>query len=54
MLKVWRNKILKIPKSGELWCEGGRIYLNLLEYNNAIKCFHYAIHFTPQFGDSFF
>jgi len=25
----------------------------LYEYENAIKCFKAAIHFTPQYGDSF-
>jgi tetratricopeptide (TPR) repeat protein len=26
VLKIWREKIDEVPKSGELWCEGGRIY----------------------------
>lgn len=26
ILKIWRKKIDLVPKSGELWCEGGRIY----------------------------
>jgi tetratricopeptide (TPR) repeat protein len=47
-------KIEESPKSGELWCEGGRIYMELKEYSNAKKCFLAAIHFTPQYGDSFF
>ena len=54
MLKLWRVKIEKVPKSGELWCEGGRIYADLQEYENAAKCFKTALHFTPQYGDSFF
>ena len=29
MLKLWRTKIDEVPKSGELWCEGGRIYMDL-------------------------
>ena len=53
MLLIWRQKIDEVPKSGELWCEGGRIYAELGEFNNASKCFRYAIHFTPQYGDSF-
>lgn len=53
MLKIWREKIEEVPKSGELWCEGGRIYAELREYENASKCFRTAIHFTPQYGDSF-
>lgn len=54
MLKKWRSKIDKIPKSGELWCEGGRIYIELKQYLDAIRCFKAAIHFTPEYGDSFF
>ena len=54
ILKIWREEIDKIPKAGELWCEGGRIYLNLGEEGNAIKCFQAALHFTPQYGDTFF
>jgi hypothetical protein len=26
VLKIWREKVDEVPKSGELWCEGGRIY----------------------------
>lgn len=29
ILKIWRDKIDTVPKSGELWCEGGRIYSEL-------------------------
>ena len=54
ILKIWRHRIEAVPKSGELWCEGGRIYLDLREYQNAIKCFGFALHFTPQYGDTFF
>lgn len=53
ILKIWREKIDEVPKSGELWCEGGRIYAELHDYENASKCFKAAIHFTPQYGDSF-
>jgi hypothetical protein len=53
MLKIWRKKIDELPMSGELWCEGGRIYAELSENRNALFCFKCAIHFTPQYGDSF-
>ena len=53
MLALWREKIDEVPKSGELWCEGGRIYAELGQHDNATKCFKAAIHFTPQYGDSF-
>jgi hypothetical protein len=54
VLKIWREKIQEVPKSGELWCEGGRMYAELKDYENASRCFRSAIHFTPQYGDSFF
>ena len=47
----------RIPKSGEVWCEGARIVMNPKhpKYNldKAKKYLNYAIHFTPQYGDSF-
>lgn len=43
------------PKSGEVWCEGGRIFLNpcssLFSVVNAQRCLCNAITFTPQYGD---
>jgi len=30
------------------------MYAELKDYENASKCFRAAIHFTPQYGDSFF
>lgn len=41
------------PKSGEIWCEGGRIYCELKEYTKARFCFDAAMQLTPQFGDTF-
>ncbi len=35
MLKIWRERVEEVPKSGELWCEGGRIYAELGELANA-------------------
>ena len=47
----------EVPKSGEVWCEGGRIRLNpyseFFDLNKAQEYFGYAIQFTPQYGDSF-
>ena len=44
-------------KSGEVWCEGARIYLNPRSIHfhphNAMRCLNLAIYFTPQYGDSF-
>ena len=46
-----------VAKSGEVWCEGGRIFLNpcstLFSLRNAKKCLNLAVYFTPQYGDSF-
>ena len=46
-----------VAKSGEVWCEGGRIFLNpcssLFSLANAKTCLNLAIFFTPQYGDSF-
>ena len=55
--KVFKKALRHVAKSGEVWCEGGRIYLNpcsrLFSPMNALKCLNYAIFFTPQYGDSF-
>lgn len=46
-----------VAKSGEVWCEGGRIFLNpgssLFSVHNAQYCLNLAVYFTPQYGDSF-
>ncbi len=46
-----------VAKSGEVWCEGARIFLNpcssLFSLKNAAKCLNLAVFFTPQYGDSF-
>lgn len=47
----------KIPKSGEVWCEGARLLSSPLSHkfdlNEAEKYLNFAIQFTPQYGDSF-
>ena len=60
MLKAtFEEAILKIPKSGEVWCEGARIALSnhscnkYYDINQATKYLEFAIQFTPQYGDSF-
>lgn len=49
--------LLSVPKSGEVWCEGGRIHLNpfstTFDLDRARRCLYFAAKFTPQFGDSF-
>ncbi|KNC54200.1 uncharacterized protein AMSG_09989 [Thecamonas trahens ATCC 50062] len=48
--------VRQVPKSGEVWCEGARLYLNpvspLFDLVAARKCLQYAMLFTPQYGDS--
>jgi tetratricopeptide (TPR) repeat protein len=46
-----------VPKSGEVWCEGGRIHLNpfsdTFDLKRARRHLSFATRFTPQYGDSF-
>ena len=56
-LRAFRKALCHVTKSGEVWCEGARIFLdpccrafNLL---NASKCLNYSVFFTPQYGDTF-
>lgn len=42
-----------MPKSGEVWCEGARLLLRRGEFGDARRCLEYALHFTPQYGDTF-
>jgi len=45
------------PKSGEVWCEGCRYYLNpkhdRFSLSKSRDCISRALRFTPQFGDTF-
>lgn len=52
-LKVFKEALQEVPKSGEVWCEGARIYLAQNNWVEARRYLEFAIHFTPQFGDSF-
>ena len=53
---VFRKSLRHVAKSGEVWCEGARIFLNptsrLFHLENAAKCLNFALFFTPQYGDS--
>jgi tetratricopeptide (TPR) repeat protein len=46
-----------VPKSGEVWCEGGRIRLNpfskFFNLSEASRDLFFATRFTPQYGDGF-
>jgi tetratricopeptide (TPR) repeat protein len=52
-----KNALRSVPKSGEVWCEGGRIHLNpfstLFSLSEARRHLFFATRFTPQYGDGF-
>ena len=56
-LSALRQALNAVPKSGEVWCEGGRVYLNpfstVFDIDHARRHLYFASKFTPQFGDSF-
>lgn len=56
-LQSFRKAVSEVPKSGEVWCEGARVYLNpvgpFFHLGQAQKCLEFAVHLTPQYGDSF-
>ena len=49
---VFRKSLRHVAKSGEVWCEGARIFLNptshLFHLENAAKCLNFALFITPQ------
>ena len=52
-----RRALNAVPKSGEVWCEGGRMHLNpfsdMFDLDRARRHLHFATRFTPQYGDGF-
>lgn len=56
-LRYWRTALHYVAKSGEVWCEGARIFLNpsstLFNLDNARVALSYSVFFTPQYGDNF-
>mmetsp|Transcript_36067 Transcript_36067/g.92941 ORF Transcript_36067/g.92941 Transcript_36067/m.92941 type:complete len:774 (+) Transcript_36067:25-2346(+) len=56
-METFRRAVKEVPKSGEVWCEGARVYMNPLgaffHLGHACKCLEFAVHLTPQYGDSF-
>ena len=56
-LGAFRRALCHVTKSGEVWCEGARIFLDpccvAFSPITASKCLNYAVFFTPQYGDSF-
>ncbi len=51
--KLFKQALHEVPKSGEVWCEGARIALHKKQFEKGEKYLNFAIHFTPQYGDSF-
>ena len=55
--QAFTSALKHVAKSGEVWCEGARIFMNpasrFFHLLNASKCLNYAVFFTPQYGDSF-
>eukprot|EP00542_Grammatophora_oceanica_P014143 CAMPEP_0194037432 /NCGR_PEP_ID=MMETSP0009_2-20130614/9782_1 /TAXON_ID=210454 /ORGANISM="Grammatophora oceanica, Strain CCMP 410" /LENGTH=1666 /DNA_ID=CAMNT_0038679591 /DNA_START=197 /DNA_END=5197 /DNA_ORIENTATION=+ len=52
-----KKALRAVPKSGEVWCEGGRMNLNpfarCFDLDEARRHLFFATRFTPQYGDSF-
>jgi tetratricopeptide (TPR) repeat protein len=52
-VRVFKEALHEVPKSGEVWCEGARIMLARGHLAEARQYLDYAVQFTPQYGDSF-
>lgn len=56
-LHVFERALQRVPKSGEVWCEGARIAMNVhskyFDLHAATQYLNFATQFTPQYGDSF-
>ena len=56
-MKALKKALHAVPKSGEVWCEAARIYLNPFSPSFDVdisSCYlDFATKFTPQYGDSF-
>lgn len=52
IMRLFKQALREVPKSGEVWCEGARIALHLGHYEQARKFLDFSLHFTPQYGDS--
>jgi la-related protein 1 len=55
---ILQKALNEVPKSGEVWCEGARVYLNPLaletfDIGEAQRQLNFATQFTPQYGDTF-
>lgn len=52
-MELFQHALKEVPKSGEVWCEGARLYMKQGNHAEARKCLANAAQFTPQYGDSF-
>ena len=56
-LFVFMFALQYVAKSGEVWCEGARVFMNpcssFFSIRNAQIALELAITFTPQYGDVF-
>jgi len=56
-MKALKKALHAVPKSGEVWCEAARIYLNpfslSFDVGTSSNYLDFATKFTPQYGDSF-
>lgn len=56
--QILDEAVRHVPKSGEVWCEGARCFLNPMntrtfDLTSSQKYLQFAIQFTPQYGDAF-
>ncbi len=55
--QTFKAAVQRVPKSGEVWCEGVRMSLDpsskYFNLRTAKKCLDFALEFTPQYGDTF-
>ena len=56
-LEAFMRAVQETPKSGEVWSEGAKLCLNPthsgFNLKMAAQLLQFALHFTPQYGDSF-
>ena len=55
--RVFKQALCHVAKSGEVWCEGVRLFLNptfsRFSLHRAAQALNFAVFFTPQYGDSY-
>lgn len=55
--QIFKQALRHVAKSGEVWCEGVRLFLNPtfshFSLQRAARALNFAVFFTPQYGDSY-